>query len=423
MRGVLCALAITTVLILSFNKLVYNDTPMANHATLLTEVNRHKKEIKSILMTDSNFSDLRFFDATLKNNRILMLGEMLHNDGETFKAKARLIRYLHEHLDYDVVLYEAGQYDMWMMNAQMDTPTSRSQVKTVGGIGLFDFWWQNEENQLLLTYYKNTKTSQNPISLGGFDIQFSGRESSDKRAKLLEDFLVKNGIDSTKYPLLKKNRNKLEYLTYERFASKQLDADQKKQFLAELDALSRVISRGVKDNEHLIYSRYLSDMRNNFDKSWRYKSGSMQSMHFRDSLMAENLCYQIDSLYAGKKIIVWCANIHSFSAPYNKDYRPLGTYLKRKYGAQAYSLDFTSYGRYDKTGRVVDRVGKLAVENVFHATKSPYFFLDLRELSNNSILKQNFSSVINQGIDEDRRWHDFIDGIFYIDINKDPIYR
>lgn len=88
MRGVLCALAITTVLILSFNKLVYNDTPMANHATLLTEVNRHKKEIKSILMTDSNFSDLRFFDATLKNNRILMLGEMLHNDGETFKAKA-----------------------------------------------------------------------------------------------------------------------------------------------------------------------------------------------------------------------------------------------------------------------------------------------------------------------------------------------
>ncbi|MGE8429269.1 MAG: erythromycin esterase family protein [Sphingobacterium sp.] len=396
---------------------------MANHATLLTEVNRHKKEIKSILMTDSNFSDLSFFDSILRNNRILMLGEMLHNDGETFKAKARLIRYLHEHLDYDVVLYEAGQYDMWMMNAQMDTLTNKSLAKTIGGIGLFDFWWQNEASQSLLTYYKNTKSTENPISLGGFDIQFSGRKLADKRTKLLEDYLLKNEIDSTSYPLLKKNSNKLEYLIYERFASKQLDANQKKQFLAELDGLSRMI-RGLKpDAEQLIYRRYLSDMKNNFDKSWRYKTGSMQSMHFRDSLMAKNLTYQIDSVYAGKKIIVWCANVHTFSAPYNKEYLPLGTYIKRRYGNQAYSLDFTSYGRYNKTGRVVDRVGKLAVENVFHAVKSPYFFLDFRELAHNSILKQNFNSVINQGIDEERKWHEFIDGIFYIDINKDPIYR
>ena len=423
MKSVLCALAVTVFLILSFNKLVYKDVPTADRMALLSEVNRHKKEIKNILMTDSNFSELSFFDSMLRNNRILMLGEMLHNDGETFKAKARLIRYLHEHLNYEVVLYEAGQYDMWMMNAQMDTLTNKSLAKTIGGIGLFDFWWQNEASQSLLTYYKNTKSTENPISLGGFDIQFSGRELADKRAKLLEDFLLKNGIDSTRYPLLRKNSNKLGYLIYERFASKQLDANQKKQFLAELDGLSRMIRGPKPDAEQLIYSRYLSDMKNNFDKSWRYKTGSMQSMHFRDSLMAENLIYQIDSVYAGKKIIVWCANVHSFSAPYNKEYLPLGAYIKRRYGNQAYSLDFTSYGRYNKTGRVVDRVGKLAVENVFHAVKSPYFFLDLRELPDNSIFKQNFSSVINQGIDENRKWHEFIDGIFYIDINKDPIYR
>jgi len=423
MKSVLCALAVTVFLILSFNKLVYKDVPTADRMALLSEVNRHKKEIKNILMTDSNFSELSFFDSMLRNNRILMLGEMLHNDGETFKAKARLIRYLHEHLNYEVVLYEAGQYDMWMMNAQMDTLTNKSLAKTIGGIGLFDFWWQNEASQSLLTYYKNTKSTENPISLGGFDIQFSGRELADKRAKLLEDFLLKNGIDSTRYPLLRKNSNKLGYLIYERFASKQLDANQKKQFLAELDGLSRMIRGPKPDAEQLIYSRYLSDMKNNFDKSWRYKTGSMQSMHFRDSLMAENLIYQIDSVYAGKKIIVWCANVHTFSAPYNKEYLPLGAYIKRRYGNQAYSLDFTSYGRYNKPGRVVDRVGKLAVENVFHAVKSPYFFLDLRELPDNSILKQNFSSVINQGIDENRKWYEFIDGIFYIDINKDPIYR
>lgn len=423
MRSVLCALAITILLILLSNKLVYQDMPLTNRAAFSTEVNRHKKDIRSILMTDSNFLDLSFFDTILNENRILMLGEMLHSDGETFKAKARLIRYLHEYLGYEVVLYEAGQYDMWMMNAQLDTLKDKALEKRIGGVGLFDFWWQNQENERLLSYYKSTKSTENPISLGGFDIQFSGRELAGKRARLLEDFLLKNGIDSTKYPLLKKNSNKLEYLIYERFASKHLDAKQKKQFLAELDGLSPMV-RGTKpDVEQLIYSRYLSDMKNNFDKSWRYKTGSMQSMHFRDSLMAENLIYQIDSVYAGKKIIVWCANIHSFSAPYNREYLPLGAYIKRRYGNQAYSLDFTSYGRYNKTGRVVDRVGKMAVENLFHATKSPYFFLDLRQLPNNSIFKQNFSSVINQGIDENRKWYEFIDDIFYIDINKDPIYR
>ncbi len=108
MKSVLCALAVTIILILSFNKLVYDDMPVANTTIILTEVNRHKQDVRSIAMTDSNFSDLRFFDAMLKNNRILMLGEMMHNDGETFKAKARIIRYLHEHLDYDVVYMRQG---------------------------------------------------------------------------------------------------------------------------------------------------------------------------------------------------------------------------------------------------------------------------------------------------------------------------
>ncbi|MDF2475095.1 MAG: hypothetical protein K0S24_578 [Sphingobacterium sp.] len=423
MRSVLCALVAIIALILSFNKLVYTDEPDANYSRLLTEVNRHKGEIHHISMTDSNFSDLNQFDSILKNNRILMLGEMLHNDGQTFKAKARLIRYLHEHLDYDVLLYEAGQYDMWMMNKQMDTTTNAAQSKTIGGIGLFDFWWRNQENQTLLTYCQQTKSTKDPIVLGGFDIQFSGRGLGDSRSKLLEDFLLKNGIDSTHYPVLNKHVEKLAYLTYEQFAKKRLDGQAKKQFLAELDGLSRLIRSRGDNAEHRIYSRYLSDMRNNFEKSWRFKTGSMQSMHFRDSLMAKNLMYQIDSVHPSRKIIVWCANIHTFSAPYNKEYLPLGAYIKKKFGDQVYCLDFTSYGRYNEVNRIVDKASKLALENVFHATRSPYFFLDLRSLPKNSLLGQHFNSIINQGIDENRKWRDYIDGIFYIDINKNPIYR
>ncbi|ULT26700.1 hypothetical protein KUH03_07660 [Sphingobacterium sp. E70] len=54
-----------------------------------------------------------------------------------------------------------------------------------------------------------------------------------------------------------------------------------------------------------------------------------------------------------KKIIIWCANIHTFSAAYNKEYLPLGTYIKKKYGHQAYMLDFGSYGRENDAGQIV----------------------------------------------------------------------
>ncbi|MGE8243668.1 MAG: erythromycin esterase family protein, partial [Sphingobacterium sp.] len=169
-------------------------------------------------------------------------------------------------------------------------------------------------------------------------------------------------------------------------------------------------------------SLYLADIKANYEKSWSYTPGSMQSMHLRDSLMAQNLQYQIDSLYAGKKIIVWCANIHTFSAANNKEYLPLGAYIKKKYDRQAYMLDFSSYEQKNDAGQTVDKPSKLAIENIFHQTGVPYFFLDLRGLPDTALLRRPFVSTINQGMEEERKWTDYIDGIFYIDVNKSPTY-
>ncbi|MFC7526476.1 erythromycin esterase family protein [Parapedobacter sp. GCM10030251] len=138
--------------------------------------------------------------------------------------------------------------------------------------------------------------------------------------------------------------------------------------------------------------------------------------------MARNLIYQIDSVYTDQKVVVWCANIHTFTSRYSKDYLPMGTYIKNKYGESAYMLNFSSYARYRNGNKIVDRPSKLAVENAFHATGFPYFFVDLKSLPQGSFLKQDFVSTINQGIAQKRVWSDFIDGIFYIDINRDPTY-
>jgi Erythromycin esterase homolog len=422
MKHILLAITALIAIILVFNELIYNDRLPSNYQALRGEVNQNKQVISSILMTDSNFSDLQIFDRILKDNRILMLGEMQHDDGETFRAKSRLIRYLHEKLDYNIVLYEAGQYDMWVMNKEMENPTMQLPKQSLAGLGLFDFWWRNNETDPLISYYQKSKLSGKPITLGGFDIQFSGRLLADKRAKLLEEFCLKNKINLKDYPLLKKELNNLEYLTLARYANRTLDSTAKKQFLNEIGKLGYRLRTLGRDEEQRVYSLYLADIKANYEKSWSYTPGSMQSMHLRDSLMAQNLQYQIDSLYPGKKIIVWCANIHTFSTAYNKEYLPLGAYLKKKYDRQAYMLDFSSYGQKNDAGQTVDKPSKLAIENIFHQTGVPYFFLDLRSLPDTALLRRPFVSTINQGMEEERKWTDYIDGIFYIDVNKRPTY-
>lgn len=417
MKKILYTFIISVIAVLILNKIVFKDIPEKEKQELLNDVQRYKHPIKSISMIYPDNSDLKVLDSVLQENRILMLGENIHYDGATMQAKSRLIKYLHENMGYNVVLYEAGQYDTWMMNEEMKNHNLKIPSASIGGTGLFDFWWNNKETQPLISYYQTTKTSAHPIELGGFDIQFSGDELYEKRGKLLKDFLSKNSIELKPFPLLNKNLNQISNFMYKGFASKNLPGNQKKDILEEISRLEKVVSKLKKDPENIMYARYLHDMRNNFDKIWKYKPGSMKSMQFRDSLMTKNIIYQIDSVYQGQKLIVWCANLHTFASRYSKDYLPLGAYIKNKYGKASYMIDFSSYAKYNKTGTLADKPGKLAIENTFHATKTPYFFINLRNIPESSVLKKEFVSTINQGTDQEKVWSRFFDGIFYIDTN------
>jgi len=417
MKKILYTFIVSVIAVLILNKIVFKDIPEKEKQELLNDVQRYKHPIKSISMEYPDNSDLKILDYVLKDNRIVMLGENIHYDGATMKAKSRLIKYLHENLGYHVVLYEAGQYDTWMMNEEMKNHSLKIPSASIGGMGLFDFWWNNRETQPLISYYQKTKASNHPIKLGGFDIQFSGEELYDRRSKLLKDFLSKNSIDLKPFPLLNKNLNQISNFMYKGFAGKILSGNQKKDFLNEISRLEQIVSKLKKTPENRIYTRYLHDMRNNFDKIWKYEAGSTQSMQFRDSLMAKNLIYQIDSVYQGQKIIVWCSNLHTFASRYSKNYLPLGAHIKSKYGKASYMIDFSSYTKYNKTGTPIDKPGKLAIENTFHATKTPYFFINLRSIPESSVLKKEFISTINQGTDQKKIWSQFFDGIFYIDTN------
>lgn len=416
MKKILYAFIISVIAAFVLNKLVFRDVPQKERQKFLTEVQLYKHPIKSVSPDYQDNSDLKVLDSVLKGNRVLMLGENTHYDGATSQAKSRLIKYLHENLNYNIVLYEAGQYDTWVMNEEMKTHRMKVPADSIGGLGLFWFWWQTKESMPLINYYQKTKTSPNPIEIGGFDIQLTGSHLFKKRAKLLKDFLSKNKINLNSFPVFSKNMNNLEYLTFKSTADKILQGNKKK-FLLEISQLEQAALQLEKTPENTIYAQYFHDMRDTFNKSWKYEPKSLPSMQLRDSLMARNLIHQIDSVYKDQKIIVWCANIHTFTEKYEKVYVPLGTYIKNKYGKASYMIDFSSYGKRGDHGNITNKPGKFAIENVFHETKTPYFFMNLRDIPESSPLKKEFVSTINQGIDQKKIWSRSFDGIFYIDIN------
>lgn len=220
MRKILYSFIISVIAIFVLNKMIYQEIPEKDTKEQLSEIERYKHPVKSISMEYTDNSDLKIFDSILKDNKVLILGENTHYDGSTFEAKSRLIKYLHEHLNYNVVLYEAGQYDTWIMNDEMNDHRLKVPTDSIGGLGLFEFWWNAKETQPLIRYYQKTKTSVNPIEIGGFDIQFSGSALASKRGKLLKEFLSRNKIDSTIFPILNKHTGELNQFMYPKYVNR-----------------------------------------------------------------------------------------------------------------------------------------------------------------------------------------------------------
>ncbi|MDM1546922.1 erythromycin esterase family protein [Empedobacter falsenii] len=409
------------------NVFVFKKTLNDDTEKIIAETNQYKHPINSIEMSEKNTQDLEFLKTVLKDNRIVFLGESVHQDGQTFKAKARLIKYLHENLDYNVVLYEAGQYDMWVTNEEMEKGTLSIGKDSIAGLGMFNFWWENKETRSLNAYYLQSKKTKNPITLGGFDIQYSGDLLTEilnkgylRRIKLLREFLANQNISLYDYPFFNKNIDNLTIFRHKKYIEATYSKNEINQLLKELDSIKYRISKLPKTAETTIYARYLNDIKNDIQKNLKYKSGTMKSMQFRDSLMADNLIYQLDSLYPNQKVIVWSANVHAYKKYHTNDFKLLGQYIKEKYKNQSYAIGFTSYGVYNPLKQITNTPNKYAIENVFHQLNQPYFFLDFRQISSQSILKTEYFSVLDQGMNVKAKWSDFVDGIFYIDVNQVP---
>ncbi len=384
------------------------------HYTSSEDLETRKQEIKIYAHTipqnrnnDGCLEELAFLSERLNDKRIVLLGEQTHSDGSTFALKACIIQYLYTFHNFDVVLYEAGLYDMWKVN-QNGTDVLNPRA------GIYDFWWNNTECQSIWNFYEQTRKTNKPIYLNGFDIQFTGNISDSIRIQDLDKYLKSKQINLNEFKNLAKIKNQLSRYSL-KFIAEKLSKEEKGLILKDLDIICARIKEKIQTHEDEMYYRYVHNMRNRYESIWEYTTGELPRMQLRDSLMADNLIWLADSVYKNKKIIVWTANLHSLYASESTmgSFVPMGKHLKEHFGNSIYSITFTSYGRKEKNGILSNKLCNKSLEFLLYEDKITKAYIDFNEVPQTSFLKKRFVSGINQAMNIDAPWYKMTDLIIY----------
>src|SRR3569833_49275 len=74
--------------------------------------------VRSIDPADEDFSDLVPLIDKFGTARVVQLGEPGHGAGSSFSAKARLVKFLHERMGFEVLVWESGLYDVGLSAEQ-----------------------------------------------------------------------------------------------------------------------------------------------------------------------------------------------------------------------------------------------------------------------------------------------------------------
>jgi len=327
----------------------------------------------SIDATDLNFRDFQFLKQELKDKNIVAIGEQTHEDGSSFEGRSRLIEFLISEMGYEVILFEAGIFDIGY-GADLYDKTKNISAFTNS---LYGFWRNAAQNQNLFTFVDSLKSAGKEISFDGFDCKITSKYRSNYVQFL--DSIV-NIYDAN----IKQNETYTEYLkiwqsTVDAKGLKSVMPKISKKNLIKFKQGDELVLKTLKGKNDFIAQM----VKNNDACILLYANHSLFSFIFnkkelqrindeRDVLMAENLNYLLENVYKNKKIILFGATYHFIrnnSTIIEVDKLPIpistsiimGNLMAEKYGKSIYTIGFTAYG--GSYGRVKDNKKGLPFEN------------------------------------------------------------
>lgn len=292
---------------------------------------------KLISITDNNTYDLAYLDTILKEKQVVMLGESAHGIEEYSLVKYRIIKHLHEKLNFNIIAFESGISECAFLEEMKDSINSKELLER----GIVQVW-QTESNIKLMNYIK-----ENNIKIVGIDNQISTKYNSEYLKIAIKKY---DKISAEKIYSLDTTINSL-YFNKELF--KDEPNETKSMFQKNKSELVKIYSEFNSKIDSLLRQKNYSNsqsslltlkkvIQNKIYLSQTYLNINKYGTQ-RDSIMTSNLKWIMDSLAPNKKIIVWAHNSHVSRTGMQNEKSYMGKLISNLLKNQVYSIGLYAY--------------------------------------------------------------------------------
>ncbi len=335
-----------------------------------------------------DYSDLMPLKDIIGDVRIVALGEATHGTSEFFKMKHRILEFLVKEMGFDTFAIEATFPESLLVNDYVHTGRG-DPAQLLAGL---KFWtWNTQEVLDMIVWMRehNKNPGKAPeVSFYGFDMQSPGvamdnvieyvQRVDPEAVEYVESLYAGFWSNMSGY-----------YAQQEYVNASQSVKDQCKKDLQEVyDFLKahQVTYEAASAPEE--FALALQNARICMQAERMYAGTG-----FRDQYMAENAAWLLDQAGPDSKIVLWAHNGHVETDTDTQSFKPMGSYLREKYGNDMVVFGFAFYqGTFNAIYMSKPGVfGSNQVHNVesspegsyeyyFHSTGMPRFFLDLRRI-------------------------------------------
>lgn len=367
--------------------------------------------VRTIDPLDEAFDDLEPIGRAIGAARIVQLGECSHGAGVDFKAKARLVKFLHARMGFDVLVWESGLHGMRRVNAGL-----RAGMDPVAAarLGVFGLWSATADVKPLFAYAQASLAGPRPLEMAGFDCQFSARGADQALADDLRAFVRTLRDPAVRAAALADAETALA--AYAKVAARAAsDADVRAgeadsdRVLAAIDRPANAFQPSPGRREIAFMARSLENLRVFTRLTFGSQPGAPGALaaqpkdetdffNRREAQNARNLRWLVEEGYPGRKLVVWAHNVHVIDAafapgfaalrhdPAPGDMVPMGWRIARAFGGEVFTLGMTSFSGEDRwvsskgPATPIPTAGPDTLEAQLHELRRPYLFLNTADL-------------------------------------------